>query len=385
MGTCIDADGDGFGIASGHWCGANAGKIDCNDGDPRVHPGAVEVNDGLDNNCNGLVDEGATRAVGYAFDAVGNRQSLTDSGATTTYDYNGFNQLVQSSGPGGAMYTYDGRGNVVRRVDGAGVVEFVYDARNLLVEIRRNGATVGRYGYDPSGLRVRVEDAEGTRLLLVDPTQQIEVAEYTTAGALIRRYTHNPDRVDELIAQKSGSSGAKQYAMTDALGSVTGLVDEEGVQRLAWRFDAYGTVTSASGTATSPVGYTGRSWDASLAQLGTNAGPIGYYRARWYDAGAGRWLQADPMGMVDGPNRSHDRLAEVVLFSRCVRGRPGEIRQPRSWSKIDGLRRQLGSRPFSTRRRALRSHLSLASRPGLVISSAMPGAITASMRDMVCG
>jgi hypothetical protein len=30
---------------------------DCDDNNRAVHPGAVEVRDGLDNNCNGLIDD----------------------------------------------------------------------------------------------------------------------------------------------------------------------------------------------------------------------------------------------------------------------------------------------------------------------------------------
>jgi hypothetical protein len=43
------ADGDGDGVAA---------PADCNDNNPAVYPGAPEVCDGLDNNCNGQVDEG---------------------------------------------------------------------------------------------------------------------------------------------------------------------------------------------------------------------------------------------------------------------------------------------------------------------------------------
>jgi hypothetical protein len=47
--TCIDQDGDGF-------CG---GAGDCDDTNAATFPGAPEVCDALDNNCNGIVDDGA--------------------------------------------------------------------------------------------------------------------------------------------------------------------------------------------------------------------------------------------------------------------------------------------------------------------------------------
>jgi hypothetical protein len=60
-----DLDGDGFGNAAitTTACSAPNGYVtsntDCNDSNASVHPGAAEVCDGLDNNCNGAVDEGA--------------------------------------------------------------------------------------------------------------------------------------------------------------------------------------------------------------------------------------------------------------------------------------------------------------------------------------
>jgi hypothetical protein len=47
----VDADGDGW------WAGS-----DCDDSDPAVNPGAVEVCDGIDNNCDGTVDNNAGEA-----------------------------------------------------------------------------------------------------------------------------------------------------------------------------------------------------------------------------------------------------------------------------------------------------------------------------------
>jgi len=51
-GCCIDLDGDGYGD------GPACSGPDCDDTDPSVYPGAVELCDGKDNNCDGRVDEG---------------------------------------------------------------------------------------------------------------------------------------------------------------------------------------------------------------------------------------------------------------------------------------------------------------------------------------
>lgn len=48
-----DYDNDGFPVVSD-----NGQLIDCNDSDPRIHPGAEEVCDGIDNDCDGTIDQG---------------------------------------------------------------------------------------------------------------------------------------------------------------------------------------------------------------------------------------------------------------------------------------------------------------------------------------
>ena len=58
-----DADGDGHGNAAAPMAGCNpapgyvASSDDCNDNSAAIHPGAAEVCDSLDNNCNSVVDE----------------------------------------------------------------------------------------------------------------------------------------------------------------------------------------------------------------------------------------------------------------------------------------------------------------------------------------
>jgi MYXO-CTERM domain-containing protein len=67
-----DADADGFGdpLAAGLGCAGGAGFAanddDCNDADLNTYPGASELCDGADNNCNGGVDEGIAYVSWYA-------------------------------------------------------------------------------------------------------------------------------------------------------------------------------------------------------------------------------------------------------------------------------------------------------------------------------
>src|SRR4051812_23714723 len=64
---CLDNDGDGV-PGTGECSGEPL--IDCNDHDPKVFPGAAEVCDGIDQNCNAQVDEGLT-VISYYRDSDG--------------------------------------------------------------------------------------------------------------------------------------------------------------------------------------------------------------------------------------------------------------------------------------------------------------------------
>ncbi len=64
--ACDDADGDGF-----PGC-----DTDCNDANAAIYPGAAEVCDGVDGDCNGLVDDSPTETV-----------TLADRGVITTLDW----------------------------------------------------------------------------------------------------------------------------------------------------------------------------------------------------------------------------------------------------------------------------------------------------------
>jgi hypothetical protein len=70
----LDVDGDGYGISlsTKDACDAPVGYVadgsDCDDGQDQAYPGADEVCDQIDNDCNGEVDDEALDAETYYFD-----------------------------------------------------------------------------------------------------------------------------------------------------------------------------------------------------------------------------------------------------------------------------------------------------------------------------
>ncbi|MGI9334456.1 MAG: Ig-like domain-containing protein, partial [Gammaproteobacteria bacterium] len=82
--ACTDGDGDGF-ASEGGACG----QVDCNDADASVNPGATEsCSDGIDNNCNALIDIADPVAVGCPV-----------AGACMDGDGDGFNREGGNCGP----------------------------------------------------------------------------------------------------------------------------------------------------------------------------------------------------------------------------------------------------------------------------------------------
>ncbi len=82
--SCTDLDGDGYALEGG-----DCGDVDCNDNNIVVNPGAVEVCDEVDNDCDGTVDEGCLAPTSSKLTDTGQTESYTDTfGEDHDYTFN---------------------------------------------------------------------------------------------------------------------------------------------------------------------------------------------------------------------------------------------------------------------------------------------------------
>jgi RHS repeat-associated protein len=169
------------------------------------------------------------------------------------------------------------------------------------------------FKYDPFGRRIQKSSSSATTNYLYDGSNS--VAEVNVAGSLLVGYTQSAG-VDEPLAEvRSGTIG---FYDQDGLGSVTSIAANTGTLLNSDIYDAFGNITTSTGSFANPFQYSGRDYDAETG--------LRYYRARYYDPITGRFLSEDPIGFAgSGPN-----------FYAYVRNNPIRFRDPSGMNPFDG-------------------------------------------------
>jgi hypothetical protein len=208
--------------------------------------------------------------------------------ATTNYTFSKESRLIQATFGNGDKHDYvnDANGNRTQRKftpngqTSPTVTEaYGYDHNNRLSSyVKTSGtATVANFAYvhAPTGQRISKKDiaANTTAWYMYDMTDV--VTDYTQVGS--GSLTHQKSYICALggnVAQISASGGAKQYFVSDGVGSVTHLLDGSQAIIMSKATDAWGSVVGTGGSASTRYGFLNSEADPESASIMT--GPIPY-------------------------------------------------------------------------------------------------------------
>lgn len=186
-------------------------------------------------------------------------------------------------------YQYDALGQLTgKRIDGPGSSErwsFEWNATGQLAAVVRPDGARWAYQYDGLGRRVAKIAPDGARRTYVWDGRRLlhDAAAAGTATVIAHPNVRAP------LLREVG--GAVEYALLDHLGAVCERIDEGG--NLVWR-GRRGTWGEAGEAEEGAPGFPGQ-------QLDPESG-LYYNHHRYYDPELGKYISADPIGLLGGLN-----------------------------------------------------------------------------------
>jgi RHS repeat-associated protein len=151
-----------------------------------------------------------------------------------------------------------------------------------------NGVLQGQYKYDFAGRQaIRTIVSTGQTVHSVFDSTGKRIAEYDQAsGALLREYVWTGWEPVAVI-----ENGVVYFVRVDHIGRPVFATNAAGAKVWTVTYDPFGNVTASTGAGV-PIRFPGQ-WFQSESGLHQNW-------MRDYDPTTGRYLQADPLGLVDG-------------------------------------------------------------------------------------
>ena len=212
--------------------------------------------------------------------------------------------------------------------------DFIYNQNQRLIAVVDSGITKGDYVYNGNGQRVK-KVVNGIATIFHYDLQGKLIAESDAGGNITSEYVYLNGSP---LAKLEGI--AVYYYHNDHLGTPQKMTDSSG--QVVWEgdFKPFGEAISITGTITNNLRFPGQYYDSDTG--------LNYNYFRDYNPVIGRYVQADPIGLMGGinsfvyvlnnPTRFRDPLGlEAILDGGFVgvpdpHATPGEISTAIAWT-----------------------------------------------------
>lgn len=192
-------------------------------------------------------------------------------------------------------FTYDANGNLRSKTDNGVVWTYIYDSRNLLQEVQRDGLLVESYQYDLCGHRIKKAGADGIVRYVWDGDRILLRTD--GFGNTIAKYSYSGNQLLSIEHVTEGTA----FVLFDGLGSVVALTKADGSIAARYSYEAWGPLRRHIGQSSNSFLFTGHELD--------EATDLYYAKGRYYFPELGRFLTEDPAsGQILDPLSLHKYL-----------------------------------------------------------------------------
>jgi len=224
--------------------------------------------------------------------------------------------------PNATTFTYSpGGARVTESIPAKSTVSYAYDQANRLTSWAQGSASTA-YGYNGDGLRVAKTSGGLTTDFTWNLAGPLPLLLEADSGASTIRYVYGPNGmpIEQLTSTQTVFLHHDQLGSTRLLTSTTGSVVG------AFAYDAFGNLTTSTGTTTTSLLYGGQYHDSESG--------LYYLTARYYDPSTAQFLSVDPalsvthtpyVYAVDDPTNESDPSGRWIGLDSVVGGVIGAV------------------------------------------------------------
>jgi RHS repeat-associated protein len=248
----------------------------------------------------------------WNYDATGNWHGsssayLTKVSGTPTLnqnrthnEVNEITNITESTGTAWPTPGHDAAGNltsVPQPLSLGNGYTLTWDAWNRLMTVKAGSTMVATYAYDGATRRVSKNDGTNTRNYYYSDQWQVLEERLNSSTSEDRQFVWGILSIDDLILRDNGST--RKYALKDAMGSVTAIVDTSGTVQERYGYSGFGIpryMTANFGNRTS----SSYDWETLFDgyRYDTDTG-LYQVRYRYLHPNLGRWISRDPLEQLE--------------------------------------------------------------------------------------